>query len=196
MKRKLEDDASSVACKKTKFDTVVPLEGVLSLLNLAVLNKALGKYCIGVAEGLALPETECECCLRCPASERKICEEALDKLVVDKINMADRDKYRIDVLMRELWRRGQTSRISLDSKGDYLSIIFHNVKHLSWFAIQILLFDSPVFATMCDLTSQTLKVVCKTTSDTSNTENNDVLREIILKYQKSVIKYFSSHRDH
>ena len=194
MKRKLEDDATSVVCKKTKFDTVVPLEGVLSLLNLAVLNKALGKYCIGVSEGLALPESECECCLRCPP-ERKICEEALDKLVVDKINMADRDKYRIDVLMRELWRRGQTSHISLDSKEDYLTIVFHNVKHLSWFAIQILLFDGPVFATKCDLTSQMLTVVCKTTSDTCCIENNDVLREIILKYQKSVIKYFASQRE-
>jgi hypothetical protein len=191
MKRKLEGSESLLESKKVKLDIVVPLEGSVSLLQLAVLNKALGNYCIDISRGLAFPESACQYCMGKEEVHKDTQEGTLDKLVAQGGKLQEQDKYKVYVLMRELSKRGGISNISLDDNGDRVAINFQRLGHLSWFAIQILLFDSPAFSTSCDLTSQTLEVICKSDVTSQSCTQDEILREIILKYQKSVVRLIS-----
>lgn len=192
MKRKLEGSKSLLETKKVKLDAVVPLEGSVSLLQLAVLNKALGNYCIDISRGLAFPESTCRYCMGKEEVHKVTQEGMLEKLVAQGEKLQEQDKYKVYILMRELSKRGGISNILLDDNRDRVAISFRDLGHLSWFAIQILLFDSPAFSMSCDLTSQTLEVICKSDVASESCIQDDILREIILKYQKSVVRLFSS----
>ena len=193
MKRKSEDaDSFGSQAKKARLDKVVPLEGSVSLLQLAVLHRVLGNYCIGVSGGLAVPETMCEICTRKPVRQDAGCGDAIDRYVSRGTTLPEQDKYKVYVLMREVSKRGQVARLSLSETPDEVSISFHDLRHLSWFAIQVMLFDSPVFSVDCDLTSQAMKVVCKSHSDAHlSSPKDDTLREIALRYQRSVVRHLA-----
>ena len=169
------------------MDRVVPLEGSVSLLQLAVLHRVLGNYCIAVSGGLAIPETMCKVCSG-GSGEDPGCGDAIDRFVTRGTTLLEQDKYKVYVLMREATKRGQVARLSLAETNYDVTVSFHELRHLSWFAIQIMLFDSPVFSIDCDLTSQTMKVVCKSKVTSQHRCKDDVAREIALKYQKSVVR--------
>ncbi len=187
MKRKLIDNTHVIEAKKAKLDMVVPLEGSMSLLHLAVLQKVLHNYCINLSRGLAIPESVCDYC-NLNTKETKACEETVEKLVTDRLSLAEQDKYKVYVLLSELSKHGKTSRISLEDEDSSLVLRFQDLQHMSWFAIQVLLFDSPAHSVTIDLTSQTMNVSCTSKTKQKDPKSDDILREIILKYQKAVLQ--------
>ena len=188
MKRKLDDDDNAVEAKKAKLDIVVPLEGSVSLLQLAVLQKALGSYCISISGGIAIPESECFYCAR-DVLHSNTCKD-VDKLLTEKARLDEDIKYNVYVLTMQLSRHGDFSSISVEKNEDSVTIIFHDLTHLSWFAVQFLLCEGPVHSVACDLTSQKMSVTY-TRVQRDIDYNDDILREIMLKYQKLAMQLLS-----
>lgn len=179
--------------KRPRLDKVVPLDGTVSLLHLAVLHRALGRFCIAVKRGLAVPETLCEICSGPPQHQLEG-GSAIDRYASEGSSLTEQDKFKVYMLLREMCTRGGIGSLALSETRDSVSLCFQELNHLSWLAIQIILFLSPVVRVECDLTTQTMKAVCKSRSGERGEEarpRDDILREIVLKHQRSVLQHMS-----
>lgn len=194
MKRKIEFEDGALNAKKAKLEMMVPLEGSVSLLQLAVLQKALGSYCISISSGLAIPDSVCDYCCKGITSSNTSTD--IDKLFTDYKNIDEEIKYNVYVLAVQLARSGQYSSMSVEKHEEKLIIIFHDLLHLSWYTIQFLLCEGPVYAISCDMTSQKIKVTYKRGISKEAASNNEVLREVMLKYQKMTMQSLSQNNNH
>lgn len=194
-KRKSTDTRGSFqpARKRPRLDKVIPLDGTVSLLHLAVLHRVLGRFCIAASRGLAIPETLCDVCSQ-PPQHAVEGGNAIDRYASEGSSLTEQDKFKVYMLLREMCTRGGMGSLALSEARDSVSLYFQELNHLSWFAIQVMLFRSPVVRVEFDLTSQTMKAMCKSHRGESGEEarpRDDILREIVLKHQRSVLQHMS-----
>ena len=179
--------------KRPRLDKVLPLDGTVSLIHLAVLHRALGRFCIAVKRGLAIPEMSCDICSQ-PSQHEVEGASEIDRYASEGSSLTEQEKFRVYMLLREMCMHGGIGKLHLEEVEDSVFLDFQELNHLSWLAIQLLLFSSPVVRVECDLTSQTMKAVCMSRSGKCGEEGcprDNILRQIVLKHQRSVLQHVS-----
>lgn len=165
MKRKREaderltsnkDDYMELPTKKKRLTHCkMPLIDKLSLFNLHALHLINnGPFCLRLQLGLAVEESKCDIC---NALDYEISRDGKDEAkidqILDELNMKNScDLYRVDALLRDIWHNGSPKSIctSFDDKTLIRSVMFHDVDHISWFSIQLILNKSAVNVFECD----------------------------------------------
>lgn len=158
-KRELTDDCSletpsddfdaphSKRKKRKHAICKMPLIDKLSLFNLHALHLITGAFCLRLRQGLAFEEMKCDICN--PNESENIMnhrdENKIDQ-VVEQLNLKKRhDLYKVDALLRDIWQNSQCQDVFMTTNEEgNKTVVFHDVDHISWFAIQLILHNSPV----------------------------------------------------
>lgn len=177
--------------KKTRKEMKVRQEGKAHSLSLSVDELHLSHllifhdhifhdaFCLDLTRGLAIEERSCPFC----------CQQTLYTGCVvkkEKTEEIDDNAYKIDLFSRELARRGGAREISYEGKDNLVS---QGVKHISWFMIQLLLFNSPVQKVLCDVMRNTIVV----TWDAFVVEDEDI-KPILMAIQRNVTSLSKEER--
>ena len=166
MKRKRqEDEEEENETKKTRKskEWMSVRSKKLTLANLFVLHDFLGPLCIEVLEKKAVPEAECSQC-----KDRREYED-LPRTVQEMIKDQG---YLMDALVRELFHRNPGTRAVVRPGG----LVFEDVRHIPWFAIQIILFKSPPFKVYLDMNASTTTIEWK--KDTAESSKTSTVSEV------------------
>lgn len=189
MKRSHQDtgDSTQTPLKRMRMEDVVPLGEFLKLTHIHLLHQSLGSFCVMFDEGLAIQDKSCH---YCDSHQRPTVDDAaVDKMLHHQLSLMKKDSYKIDVLVRDIWERGGTTDIQATTPNERQHCFhFGQVKHLSWFAIQLLLSDSPVVEVLCDLRKGDLSIVYSTDITKTEDKRDTTLQEVLLRYQRALVQ--------
>ena len=126
MKRKRDDTNCDAPAKKKRQTSINLHSDKLTLATLWVLQDILGPFCVLIQPKKAIQEADCP-----------HCNHFRDENLPQDVQEFIRDRgYVVHALVRELFHRNLTSDITVSPTG----IVFKDIEHVPWFAIQILLF--------------------------------------------------------
>ena len=186
MKRKYENDQLVSASKKRRT-TSMPLVDELTLYNLHGLESVNGPYCLRLDLGLAVIEGECDTCQENQYTEKD--ENDIDKILENMATNTKKkcDLYKIDALMRDIWQNSGANKVDTNKSEDALSVVFPNVRHLSWFSVQLILHNSPVEWFLATRKNITMKFSVKEKSIKKKAQNeSDILRDMLIACHRNV----------
>ena len=185
MKRKWKEDKGLDSKKKKRHTSTIPLVDKLSLLNLHSLLFLHGPFCLQLDKGLAVTESECTLCNRKETGER---EETDIDTIIDNIEMQRKcDLYKVDALLRDVWQKSASTKVECVCKeGDMCVINFHDLDHLSWFAIQLILHNSPVEEFFVEKRRVSLTVHRCLTNREKTEEDSKILGDMLIHFQRKV----------
>ena len=177
-----EDDYEE-STKKRHMESIALLTSHISLTHLYVLHKYIfkGSFCLDLKKGLAINDKYCEFC-----NKQFVFDSDDDAIIEEKIKGLNKigDSYKIDLLLRELTKRGGSTDIDILGNTEFEA---KSVKHLSWFMIQLLLINSPIKIFHGDIIRGNLKITYENDDDDGyNTNDDDDIKEIIIKIQRSL----------
>lgn len=152
MKRKRdEDEEMHHDFKRIRLDSLYIGTSEVSLVNMYILHKFLGPFCLMVEEKRAVSERDCSLC------NSKI--DIISKYpfdVMETIKETGVDSYIVDALVHDLYHRGGTQHISTEKEDSHAKFTFVNIKHIPWFASHIMLFRCPSVKVDLDLCESNL----------------------------------------
>ena len=129
------DEEMHHSFKRIKLDSIYISTSEVSLVNLYILHKFLGPFCLMVDEKRAVCERDCSLC-NCKTSTTS--EYPFD--VMETIRETGVDSYIVDALVRDLYHRGGIQHISTETEDSCVTFTFSDIKHIPWFASHIMLF--------------------------------------------------------
>lgn len=193
MKRKYENDQSIQTSKKRRTSSM-PLVDKLTLYNLHGLQSVNGPYCLRLDLGLAVIEGECETCHEQHYTENN--EHDIDKIIEEMVPFTKKkcDLYKIDALLRDLWQTSKATKVDFDQNENGIAITLHNVSHVSWFSIQLILHNSPVEQFEATRKKLTIHLPSKDKADKKKVDkDSDILRDMLVVCHRNVYHMLFSH---
>jgi len=177
--------------KKKRHTSTVPLVDKLSLLNLHSLLSLHGPFCLQLEKGLAVTESECKLCNGKERGERE--EKEIDT-IMEKIQMQRKcDLYKVDALLRDVWQKSVATKVDcVCQEGDLCVISFHDLDHLSWFAVQLILHNSPVEEFFSEKRRVSITVPRCLTNREKAKENSKILGDMLIHFQRKVYRLLYS----
>lgn len=179
-KEKMKRKCKSIESVKTKvrhLESIALLTPTITLTHLYVLHHHVfnGSFCIDLEKGLATNDRYCEFC------NKQILFDSDDSIMKNRISEKICDSYKIDLLLRELIKRGGSVKIDKINDKEFFA---KSVKHLSWFMIQLMIINSPVNILSCDVIHGNLNIMCENIR--SKELKEDDMKNIILNIQRSL----------
>ena len=186
MKRKyinndcLDDDDDDENNKIRHIESIALLTPYITLTHLYILHKYIfcGSFCLDLEKGLAINDRYCEFC------NKQILFDLDDTIIKEKLKEIDKisDSYKIDLLLRELIKRGGSVNIEIVNNKQFFA---KSIKHLSWFMIQLLIINSPINILSCDVIQGNLDIICQNDDD-KESDDDDNIKKIIINIQRSL----------
>lgn len=183
MKRKRAhdgDDDMHERSKRIKLDSIFISTSEVSLVNLYILHKFLGPFCLMVEEKRAVCERDCSLC---NSKTSMTSEYPVD--VMQTIKETGVDSYIVDALVRDLYHRGGTQHVHTGREDNCATFTFSDIKHVPWFASHIMLFRCQTVKVDLDLCESSLVLQW---SDSKGKEEIHQLRPFVKNVMDSIQK--------
>ena len=190
MKRKRENgdsDHHGRTTKKRKVDSIYISATKATLLNLHILHKFLGPFCISVEENLAFSEEDCSCC-------RQKLKGEYPSHIWENVQKTGVESYIIDALVRDLFHRGGGKEITTNADSTKVQFHFTGIQHIPWFASHIILYRCQSLEVNLNFRQSLLDLTCIMESDKIAKEEMEqmIMREwtgsILQSMQKALLK--------
>ena len=197
MKRKRLNESgdtkdNSIIKKKRKLDTIFIGAKKVSLLNLHILYKFIGPFCLNVEDAVAVREEDCMTCTNKLKGEYPL-------QIWETVQKTGVESYIIDALVRDLFHRGGGKDVSSTSDDSSAQFCFNGINHIPWFASHIILFRCHSLHMNLNLRHSRLLLnwYSEENYKTKQEEENTLMREwsgdVIESMQKAWLKRSLNH---
>lgn len=196
MKRKRQEEGcnSCILESKKRRTSSMPLMDSLSLFNLHGLHVVNGPFCLRLKLGLAVMESECDLCEK---KDYNNAETNQINQIIKQLEMHKKyDLYKLDVLLQDMWQKSGATKVESCEEEDSKSIRidFHEVDHISWFAVQLILYNSPVEKFVAEKRKVS---ICVSRNDRMKKKDEEgkndlILRHMLVSFHRNVYRLLYS----
>ncbi len=196
MKRKFSSafKEEHVERKRRQTTSITPFSSKWSLAHLCMLNRFVFKtsFCICLDKEIVMPQQSCDYCSRTDGKSSGN-HEGIKHLMQRYANLTqDGSEYKVHAMLQELQghcgaKSVEMEEINTDEGDGRVRFVVSDLKHVSWFLVQILIMSGPFSNMTLDLVSKEMILECKSHKTQEASEKKSELSDMVSLMKKNIL---------